>query len=245
MGSVEKNVKEILKKSKGIVVIDGINTIREAGLNGVLAEHIAYDIEEKYGYSSDEIATSSFLTRRVEMFFDYYRTIILGPKKIKATPTIECVAKLQKAGKVDYIISRMVYSMYQKAGCKNIIEVNGSVENNECPACKKIFSADYIQKSSGIPVCDKCKIPLRPGFSLIGEVIDNGKITQATNAVEGADVVIVLGAALNSQVCSNLIKYYKGNKLILVNTKESFGDEKADYKIYGNLQEIMMKITDF
>ena len=55
-----------------------MNITYDIGLNGVTAEHIAYDIEQKYGYSNDEIASSLFYTRRAELFFKYYKEVILN-----------------------------------------------------------------------------------------------------------------------------------------------------------------------
>ena len=88
-------------------------------------------------------------------------------------------------------------------------------------------------------------MPLRPGFSLIGEMIDNGKITQASGAVERASILLILGAAINSTLCRYMVKYYTGDKMILINTHETPGDEIANYRAYGNIEEIFSQVMDF
>ena len=50
-----KAMRKLTRESDHIVLISGLGVARAAGLNGVRAEHIAYDIEQKYGYSNDEI----------------------------------------------------------------------------------------------------------------------------------------------------------------------------------------------
>lgn len=238
-------IKNIIKNGSNIVVLGGIEVMMEAGLNGVRAEHIAYDIEQKYGYSNDDIVSSLFFSRRVDIFYNYYKEIILNKDKLEPISIHRDVAKLQHYGKVDTVITRMVYSLYQKAGCDRVIELHGSVEQNRCSACGKIFGPDYIRNAKGVPLCDVCNVPLRPGFTLLGEMIDNGKITQASCAVERANILIVLGASVRSPLCRYIIKYYNGDKVILINKEEAPGDDRADYRVYGNVSEMFHYITDF
>lgn len=235
-------IHEIISKSDHVVVLSGLDVVLEAGLNGVRGEHIAYDIEQKYGYANDEIITSMFYSRRVDLFYKYYKEIILN-KELKPTPVHEGVVKIQEANRLDAVITRTTYSLHKKAGCKNVIELHGSVEENPCPNCGKVFGSEHIRKATGVPLCDECGIPLRPGFTLLGETVDNGKMTQACNAVEEADVLLVIGAGLNSALCRHLVKYYKGNKMIVLGKEESLGDEKANYQAYGNLGEMLTEIT--
>jgi len=245
MGQSIETIKNIIKGGGNIVVLGGIEVMLEAGLNGVRAEHIAYDIEQEYGYSNDDIISSLFFSRRVDIFYKYYKEIILNKEEIKPTSVHEGVAKLQRYGKLDAVVTRMVYSLYQKAGCNHVIELHGSVEENRCPACGRIFGSDYIRNSKGVPECNVCNIPLRPGFSLLGEMIDNGKITQASCAVERARILLVLGAPLRSSLCRYIVKYYNGDKIILVNKEEAPGDDLADYRVYGNVGELFGYIMDF
>ena len=42
-----ETIKNIIRNGGNIVVLGGIEVMLEAGLNGVRAEHIAYDIEQK------------------------------------------------------------------------------------------------------------------------------------------------------------------------------------------------------
>ena len=44
-----KAMRKLTRESDHIVLISGLGVARAAGLNGVRAEHIAYDIEQKYG----------------------------------------------------------------------------------------------------------------------------------------------------------------------------------------------------
>ena len=245
MDQILENMRNIIRGGGNIVVLAGMNITYDIGLNGVTAEHIAYDIEQKYGYSNDEIASSLFYTRRAELFYRYYKEVILNIDDPQPSSIHYGIYRLQQCSKLNAVITRSVYSLYKKAGCSNVIQLHGSVDENICPKCKRMYDSGYIKHSKGIPVCEQCGIPLRPGFSLLGEVLDNGKISRASNAVENASILLVIGAGINSPLCRYMVKYYKGDKLILLNDKERIGDERANYRAYGNIREMFAQVMDF
>ena len=118
------------------------------------------------------------------------------------------------------------------------------MEKNYCPNCGKVYGSDFIRHAVGIPSCTKCGVPLRPGFTLLGEMVDNGKISAAANAVENADLLLIVGTSIRSPLCLNLTKYYKGDKMLLLNTHEMVGDDRANYRAYGDLCELFKYVVD-
>ena len=241
MTELEK-VKELIDKSDKIAALVGIQAELEQGLNGVGAEHLAYEIEEKYGYSTDEIITPSFLSKRVEIFYDYYKDIVLNKDNLQPSGTHKAMVRLEEKGKLLGLTTRSVYNLFERAGLKNIISLHGGVEHNTCPRCNREYGSAYIMDSRGVPVCEDCQTILRPGFQLYGEMIDNGKMTACANYIAKADILLVVGASLNSPLCRYMTQYYTGDKLIVVTNNPSLGDEKANYLLKGNCSEIMEQI---
>ena len=45
-------------------------------------------------------------------------------------------------------------------------------------------------------------------------------------------------------MCLNLTKYYKGDKMLLLNTHEMVGDDRANYRAYGDLCELFKYVAD-
>ena len=235
-------IKGLIQESNNIVVFGGIGIMHETGLNGVRAEKIPYDIEEKYGLSPEEMMTGPFLSKSVGTFYDYYKNVILDLDKMKPVEAHRAVARLEKQGKLGMLITRMVYGLYQQAGVTKVIELHGSVYENKCPSCGKLHGPEHIKAASGVPLCTECQVPLKPGFALFGDRIDNGKITQCANATAQADMLIVAGANLTAPLCRYFLKYYEGNRLVLINEEQSVGDEKADYIIHGKVSDILEQI---
>ncbi len=245
---MEKNldgIREVIRGNDNIVLVSGSEVTRESGMNGVRAEHMVYDIEQKYGYSGEEIMTEQFFTRQVEVFYDYYKDVVLGAREPSLTTVYRAAAELEKRGKLTNVVTRMVYDSYSEAGANQVIMLYGTVEDNKCPSCGKIFNSKYIRESRHVPKCDDCQIILRPGFSLFGEMLDNARLTKACNAIEYANVLLVVGTHLNSLTWQSMLRYYSGDKLVLINTKENVGDERANFRAYGNISKIFGYITDY
>ncbi len=237
-------MKKLVKESNHIVVFGGLQLMYEQGLNGVRCDLKPYDIEMEYGYSADEMMTNLFLTRNGSKFYHYYKNVILDKEKMVPGDGHKAVADLEKAGKLEMLVTRTIYGLYRAAGVKNIIEMHGSVYENKCPNCGKIFGPDHILEAKNVPVCDVCKVPLRPGFALLQEVMDNGKITQCAEAVERADLLLIVGANLEAPLCKHFLKYFDGKAILLINNKETTSDDKADYAVYGKCSELLRELVD-
>ena len=56
-----KDLLKILKESKYTTVLSGFEMLQENGYPAIRDGEESYDIEQKYGYSVDEMFTSAFL----------------------------------------------------------------------------------------------------------------------------------------------------------------------------------------
>ena len=69
---------------------------------------------------------------------------------------------------------------------------------------------------------------IRPLVSLFGETLDSQLMTRTTQEIEKADVLLVLGTTLDSEVFSNYIKYFNGSRIVIIHKNSHYSDEKAD-----------------
>ena len=238
----EKALLQMLKESRYTTVLSGFGMLLESGYPPLRDGDESYEIEQKYGYSVEELLSSSFYSTRTEQFFDFYREEILKPLD---TPPGKCfyeMAALESAGLFQSIITRRIFGLPERAGCKNVLNLHGSVYDNYCPHCKKTYSVDYIRDSKRVPLCENCRVPVRPRICLFGEMVDNRVITKAAEEVQKADVLLVLGTNLNTYLCTQLTGYYGGNKLIVVNPRPHFSDRYADMVIHERVDVTLEKI---
>ena len=145
------------------------------------------------------------------------------------------------------IVTRDIYSLPKRAGCKNVLEIHGSIYRNICTRCRKKYPLKALQERerSGLPYCEKCGSIIRPEIYLKGEMIDNRLLTKAVDEVSNADVLLMLGCSMRSDLGSMFTKYFKGEKIILMNDQDHFADGKADLVIDGKAMDLMKGLRTY
>lgn len=235
-------VRRMVQDSKYLVVITGSGLQRECdGHQSLRDQERAYNIEAEYGYSPEEMFSSAFYNTRTEPFYNFYKKEILS-QDLKPGPAYKALAKLERKGILKTIITREIYGLSREAGCKNVLELHGNVGNNHCPRCGRTYSKQYLKDAKKVPLCEDCMLPIRPGIRLFGEMVDNSQMTKMANEISRADVLLVLGARLDLEFCDHNLSYYKGNKVILLTNRETYGDANADYVIHGSLNELVPQL---
>ena len=239
----EKNMLHILEKSRYTVVLSGIGMMQESGYPLLRDGRESYEIEEKYGYSFEEIFSSGFYSARKDIFFRFYKEMILGVISTPPGQGFLDLKKLQDYGLIQSVITRRIAGLEDRAGCRNVLNLKGTVYNNVCPACGRHYSVEYMKDAKGVPLCENCLTALRPQVCLFGEMIDNGLMTRAAEEITKADVLLVLGTNLNSPLCSQMLQYYTGTNLIVVAETEHYADQQADIVIRSRCDDFLGKIA--
>lgn len=224
-------LQKILDDSRYTVALCGSGMMEEGGYFGVKTQDKAYEIEEKYGYCSEELYTSAFYNARPELFFTFYRNEMLNfaPELTASGPAL---AALEKNGHLHCVITSNIYDLPYRGGCKNVINLHGNIYENQCPRCKKMYPLEYVKNSSRkVPLCEKCNIPVRPLVSLFGEMVDSQRMTKTTLEISKADTLLLLGTSLDSEVFSHYIKYFAGRWLVIIHYKKHYKDDNASMVI--------------
>lgn len=240
----EKNILQVLRESRYTVVLSGVELMKESGYPLLRDGDESYEIEEKYGYSFEEIFSSSFYSARKERFFRFYKEVILKAAEIPPGQGFYDLKQLQDYGLIHSIITRRIAGLEDRAGCRNVINLKGTIFNNTCPNCGREYPMEYIRDAKGVPLCEQCLVAIRPDVCLFGEMIDNGLMTRAAKEIEKADVVLVLGSSLHSPLCSQMLQYYSGTNLILVTESEHYSDQQADIIVYGRSDDFLRRLNE-
>ena len=240
----EKNILQVLRESRYTVVLSGVELMKESGYPLLRDGDESYEIEEKYGYSFEEIFSSSFYSARKERFFRFYKEVILKAAEIPPGQGFYDLKQLQDYGLIHSIITRRIAGLEDRAGCRNVINLKGTIFHNTCPNCGREYPMEYIRDAKGAPLCEQCLVAIRPDVCLFGEMIDNGLMTRAAEEIEKADVVLVLGSSLHSPLCSQMLQYYSGTNLILVTESEHYSDQQADIIVYGRSDDFLRRLNE-
>lgn len=237
-------LRDILGESRYTVALCGSGMMEEGGFVGIKKQDKAYDIEIKYGYCSDELYTSAFYNTRPELFFKFYKNEMLHNAPI-LTASGPSLAALEKAGRLHCVITSNIYDIPRRGGCKHVVNLHGSIYDNQCPRCKRTYPLEYIMNSSHmVPLCEKCNIPVRPMISLFGEMVDSQRMTKTTLEISKADTLLLLGTALDSEVFNHYTKYFSGRWLVIIHKEHHYLDENATMVILDHPMNVLPQLAE-
>ena len=236
MNGIEQ-LKQWIAGSDNIVFFGGAGVSTESGIPDFRSTDGLYN--QQYAYPPETILSHTFYKSNPEEFWRFYRDKMLY---LDAQPNAahRKLAELEAAGKVRAVITQNIDGLHQKAGSKNVLELHGSVHRNYCERCGRFYTAEDILRSAGIPRC-ACGGPIKPDVVLYEEGLDQDTLERAVAAIYRADVLIIGGTSLVVYPAAGLVRYYRGNKLVVINKTELPGTG-ADLTICRPIGEVLSQV---
>ena len=239
---MDERLREIIDNSDNIVFFGGAGVSTESNIPDFRSESGLYNAQQKYGRSPEEMLSHSFFVRYTDTFFDYYKNNLIY-RDAQPNKAHRALARLEETGKLKAVITQNIDGLHQKAGSRNVFELHGSVLRNYCMDCGEFYDLDYIMDETncegGIPKCKKCGGTVKPDVVLYEEALDDDCMMGAIKAIQQADTLIIGGTSLVVYPAAGLIRYFGGNKLVLINKQATPYDSKADLVINDSIGKVM------
>ena len=213
-----------ISESKKIVFFGGAGVSTESGIPDFRSVDGLY--HQKFDYPPETILSHSFFFSHTDYFYKFYREKMLVTD-IEPNRAHVALAKLEQQGKLSAVVTQNIDGLHQKAGSVNVYELHGSVHRNYCRKCRKFYSGEDLLQTTGVPKC-ACGGIIKPDVVLYEESLDDACIMGAIRAIAEADLLIVGGTSLTVYPAAGLIRYYQGNRLVLINRDETPYDHEAD-----------------
>lgn len=232
--------RELVADSNNIVFFGGAGVSTESGIPDFRSVDGLYN--QKYKYPPEVILSHTFFTEHTEEFYDFYREKMLYTAAEPNTAH-KILARLEKEGRLRAVITQNIDGLHQAAGSRAVFELHGSVHRNYCTRCGRLFGLDAVADSCGIPRCD-CGGIIKPDVVLYEEGLNDAVVTAAVDAIAAADVLIIGGTSLSVYPAAGFVRYYRGNKLILINKTPTPFDQNADIVIHDGIGHAMSEIFE-
>ena len=233
-----KELSEILKNSDNIVFFGGAGVSTASGIPDFRSSDGLYSMKLNKKFSPEEAVSHSFFVNYPEEFYDFYKTHLIYTDA-KPNKCHEALYELEKMGKLKAIVTQNIDGLHQKAGSSKVYELHGSVLRNYCVKCRAFYDEKYVVPSKGIPVCEKCGGIVKPDVVLYEEGLDESVISGAVSAISAADTLIIGGTSLVVYPAAGLIRYFRGNNLILINKSHTSADSNADMVIHDSIEKVL------
>lgn len=238
MHSNIETLKNWIAESNNIVFFGGAGVSTESGIPDFRSVDGLY--HQKFDYPPETIISHSFYLKNPAYFFRFYREKML-PLGFAPNITHRRLAQLEQEGKLLAVVTQNIDGLHQKAGSRRVYELHGSVLRNYCTRCHKFFSAEFVKNAPGVPRCP-CGGIVKPDVVLYEESLDEDCITKAMQAIQAADLLIVGGTSLTVYPAAGLIRYYTGQRLVLINRDETPYDDYANLVLHESLGDVFSQV---
>ncbi|MCD7890843.1 MAG: NAD-dependent protein deacylase [Ruminococcus sp.] len=231
---------DIIGNSHNIVFFGGAGVSTESGIPDFRSVDGLYN--QQYDYPPEQILSHTFFMSKTEKFYRFYRNKMLCLDAKPNTAHIK-LAGLEKKSVLSAVVTQNIDGLHQAAGSRRVYELHGSVHRNYCMNCHKAYDAQFMLSSEGVPKCS-CGGVIKPDVVLYEETLDDSTVTGAVQAIADADTLIIGGTSLNVYPASGLIRYFRGDHLVIINMSPTPTDKNADLLIHGKIGEVFANIGD-
>lgn len=216
----------------GISVESGIPPFR--GNEGLWSQYDPQVLDIDYFYRHPAEAWSVIR----ELFYDFFG-------KAKANAAHRLLGKFEKAGLIKAVITQNIDNLHQEGGSRTVYEFHGTAQHLLCTKCSKSYAADSIDMSVLPPLCQACGALLKPDFVFFGEDIPSAAYHHSAEAVQRADVLLIVGTS-GEVVPASMFPYQakkSGATIIEINPESSnFTAQITDIFLQGKATEVTQKL---
>ena len=236
-----ETLKEIIKESNNIVVFTGAGISVPSGIPDFRSADGIYNQKTKFKASPEDIISHSFFVNNTEDFYSFYKDKMCYPKA-EPNAAHKYFADLEKKGKNVIVVTQNVDGLHQKAGSSIVYELHGTIHQNFCQRCGRMFGLDYVMNSKGVPHCDKCGGIVKPNVVLYEEGLDEDTISRSINAIMTCDTLIIIGTSLRVYPAAGVIRYFRGKYLIVINKDATAYDSNCDLVFNEDVVNVIKNI---
>lgn len=174
------------------------------------------------------LASTYALQHNRQGFVEFYRMRMEGLQTCHPHKGHEILARWERAGLVQRLVTQNVDGFHQRAGSSDVIELHGTLTRVHFSSCRTSYpSSRYLEPDGTVCACGGF---LRPSVVLFGEALPEEALWKAEQAALEADLFIVLGSSLQVSPANYFprLAKQKGAKLVIVNREPTDCDKWAD-----------------
>jgi NAD-dependent deacetylase len=193
----------------GISAESGIPTFREA-LTGLWAS-----------YDPETLATPGGFQRQPRLVWDWYAERRARVKEARPNPGHLALAELERRVPRFALFTQNVDGLHQEAGSQSVTELHGNIRRVRCARAGHVVES---WEDDGVtpPACPICGDLLRPDVVWFGEMLPEGALESAWEAVGECDLFLSVGTSNLVEPAASLPwqAHRRGVPVLVVNTTD-------------------------
>ena len=228
----------------GMSAESGVPTFRDAG-TGLWAR-----------WSPQELATPEAWDSDPELVWSWYLWRARQLRRLHPNAGHRALARWAEQARVQ-VVTQNVDDLHERAGSEVLAHLHGSLFAFRCSACAAPFPDELVpglglDRPAGPeepvrerpPACPVCGGPVRPSVVWFGDLLPEGAMEQAADAVAGADLVLVVGTSGLVQPAASLplIAAGHGVPVVEVNPEDTALTPHADWIVRSGAAEALPRL---
>jgi NAD-dependent deacetylase len=197
-----------------------------------------------------EVAHIDVFRRDPARFWSFYgqRFQTLGDKRPNGAHA--ALVELERAGRLDAVITQNIDRLHERAGTRNLVEVHGSIAHSSCLVCGLRYELGAVRArheggEDGVPRCD-CGVPLKPDVVLFGEYLPMDALARAQSLAAGADLLLCIGSSLEVYPVAALPETTldAGGQIAIITQGRTPMDRRAAVRMNGDVVAELEAVLD-
>ena len=204
-----------MMKKKKIVVLTGAGVSAESGISTFRDSNGLWE-----NYKVEDVASIEGWYRNPALMLQFYNDRRAQLAQVRPNAAHLSIAELEKDWDVT-VVTQNVDNLHERAGSTRIIHLHGELTKvRPEDSCTETdgFSEEQVFDIGYEPVeigdCAPSRVQLRPHIVWFGEAVP--KINQAIDAVEAADVLLIVGTSLQVYPAAGLYRFAKADAPIYI-----------------------------
>ncbi len=200
-------------------------------------------------YRPEDVATLQALRSRPEKVWEFLfeANKMFGAAKPNAGH--KALAELEKAGRLEAVVTQNIDGLHQLAGSTSVIEFHGSSRRYYCMGCKLEYDPQEVNalRREDLPWhCAACGRIVRPDFVFFGEQIPSRAMRESSDLALNADLVVIVGTSGEVAPANALPMQVKrrGGKVLEFNLQPSLYGREPDVSVFAPAEEALPYVRD-
>jgi NAD-dependent deacetylase len=196
-----------------------------------------------------EVASQTVFRYHPERFYRWIRPLAQGWMDSRPNAAHWALAELEKAGRLQCVVTQNIDDLHQAAGSCRVIQIHGNLREAVCIGCYRVYSANplrrWLRQETEVPRCEICGGVLKPSVILFGEQLPQSLLQQAREEFAKASLVLVVGSSLEVTPAATfpLETLDRGGRLIIVNRIPTYLDPRADVVLREDVAEVLPRLA--
>lgn len=227
-----------LAEARSIFVLTGSGISSESGLptfRGVGGLWRTHRVEE--------LASPEGFHRDPRLVWTWYNERRAAHDRAQPNAGHEALVELERACGDFTLATQNVDSLHLRAGSKRVLELHGSLREARCTGCASRRPFD----ATGLPLNEiehQCGGRWRPDIVWFGEALPARAWTDAQNAAERADVILVVGTSAVVYPAAALATHFNDRAFVVeINPERTAISDRVSCSIAGTAAGVLPKLV--